>query len=56
MYLLRKNLPYFCKFFKYWIAYGYIDGFHIDTFKHIDIGATRYFILVIREFIQTIAI
>jgi glycosidase len=40
--------------YKYWIAETDIDGFRIDTVKHMDIGATRYFISSIREFTQSI--
>jgi hypothetical protein len=31
-----------------------IDGFRIDTVKHMDIGVTRYFVSTIREFTQSI--
>ncbi len=36
--------------YKYWIALTDLDGFRIDTVKHMDLGATRYFASVIEEF------
>lgn len=36
--------------FKYWIAYLDIDGYRLDTVKHLDPGATRYFLREIHEF------
>lgn len=43
-----------CEVYKYWIAVADIDGYRIDTVKHMDIGATRYFVSAIKEFAQTI--
>lgn len=53
-YQVSEALRNLCEVFKYWIAYADIDGFRIDTVKHMDIGATRYFVSVIREFSQSI--
>jgi glycosidase len=53
-YRVSDALRYLCEVFKYWIAYADIDGFRIDTVKHMDIGATRYFVSAIREFTQSI--
>ena len=53
-YHVSQALPHLCEAYKYWIAYADIDGFRIDTVKHMDIGATRYFVSVIREFAQSI--
>jgi glycosidase len=39
-----------CQVYKYWIAYADIDGFRVDTVKHMDPGATRFFTSVIHEF------
>ena len=36
--------------YRYWIAYADLDGFRVDTVKHMDLGATRYFTSVINEF------
>jgi glycosidase len=40
--------------YKFWIAYADIDGFRVDTVKHMDPGATRFFTSVIHEFAQKI--
>lgn len=40
--------------YKYWIAYADLDGFRMDTVKHMEKGATRYFASVIHEFAQRI--
>jgi glycosidase len=43
-----------CEVYKFWIAFADVDGFRIDTVKHLDRGATRYFASVIKEFAQSI--
>jgi glycosidase len=43
-----------CQVYKYWIAYADLDGFRIDTVKHMGDGPTRYFASVIHEFTQTL--
>jgi len=40
--------------YKYWIAFADIDGYRIDTVKHMDDGATRVFGSAIHEFAQSI--
>lgn len=40
--------------YKYWIAYADLDGYRVDTVKHMEQGATRYFASVIHEFAQSI--
>ena len=40
--------------YKYWIALADIDGYRIDTVKHMELGATRYFSSVIKEFTMAI--
>lgn len=40
--------------YKYWIASADLDGFRIDTVKHMDLGATRLFASMMREFTQTL--
>jgi glycosidase len=47
-----KALQVLIDVYKYWIAVADVDGFRIDTVKHMDIGATRYFASVIHEFAQ----
>lgn len=34
----------------YWIAYADLDGLRLDTVKHLDLGASRYFAAVVHEF------
>jgi glycosidase len=40
--------------YKYWIAEADLDGFRVDTVKHMDPGAVRYFAGAIHEFAQSI--
>lgn len=40
--------------YQYWIAYADVDGFRVDTVKHMDPGATRFFTSCIHEFAQSI--
>ena len=41
-----------CEVYKFWIAFADLDGFRVDTVKHMDLGAMRYFTSVIHEFTQ----
>ena len=41
-----------CRCFQFWIALADIDGFRVDTVKHMDDGASRLFTSVIHEFAQ----
>lgn len=43
-----------CRVYKFWIAYADVDGFRVDTVKHMDPGATRFFAAVIHEFAQSV--
>ncbi len=43
-----------CQIYKFWIAYADVDGFRVDTVKHMDPGATRFFTSVMHEFAQRI--
>jgi glycosidase len=43
-----------CEVYKYWIALADIDGYRIDTVKHMDLGTTRIFGSAIHEFAQSI--
>lgn len=43
-----------CDVYRFWIAYADIDGFRVDTVKHMDPGAARFFTSVIHEFAQRI--
>jgi glycosidase len=40
--------------YKFWIAYADIDGYRIDTVKHMEPGAVRFFVNVIHEFAQSL--
>ncbi|MGI5244381.1 alpha-amylase family glycosyl hydrolase [Dactylosporangium sp. CA-139066] len=40
--------------YQYWIAYADLDGFRVDTVKHLDPGAARFFASAIHEFAQSI--
>jgi glycosidase len=53
-YHVSNTLRYLCKVYQYWIADADIDGYRIDTVKHMDVEATRYFVSVIHEFAQTL--
>ena len=43
-----------CEAYKFWIGFADIDGFRIDTVKHMDLGATRFVTSVIKEFAMSI--
>lgn len=43
-----------CDIYKFWIALADVDGFRIDTVKHMEPGATRLFAAVIKEFAQSL--
>jgi glycosidase len=47
-------LNYLCQVYQYWIAFADLDGFRIDTVKHMDLGATRFFASMIHEFAQSL--
>lgn len=53
-YVASQALRNLCEVYKYWIAFADIDGFRIDTVKHMDAGATRLFASEIHEFTQSI--
>lgn len=40
--------------YKYWLAYADVDGFRLDTVKHLEPGAVRYFVTEIHEFANSI--
>ena len=39
-----------CQVYKFWMALADVDGFRVDTVKHMDPGAARFFTAVIHEF------
>jgi len=40
--------------YRYWIAFADLAGFRVDTVQHMDLGATRYFASVVREFAMSL--
>ncbi|MEI6757472.1 MAG: alpha-amylase [Chlorobium sp.] len=40
--------------YSFWIAFADIDGFRLDTVKHIEPGAVRFFATAIHEFAESI--
>lgn len=40
--------------YKYWISFADIDGFRLDTVKHLEPGATRQFVTDIHEYANTL--
>ncbi len=53
-YTVAPALRYLSEAYKFWIAFADIDGFRLDTVKHIDPGAARFFASVIHEFTESI--
>ena len=53
-YSASPTLRDLCEVYKFWIAFADIDGFRLDTVKHMDPGATRFFASVIHEFAQAL--
>lgn len=47
-------LQHLCEVYKYWIAFADLDGYRVDTVKHMDPGAARIFAAQIHEFAQKI--
>jgi hypothetical protein len=42
------------KAYQYWIGEADVDGFRIDTVKHVELGAARYFAAVIHEYAMSL--
>ena len=53
-YAISPTLLRLCEVYKFWIAFADIDGFRLDTVKHMDPGAARFFAGVIHEFAEAI--
>ncbi|MFC4874229.1 alpha-amylase family glycosyl hydrolase [Negadavirga shengliensis] len=53
-YLPSPALKNLVECYKYWIAFADLDGFRVDTVKHMDDGASRFFTSAIHEFTQYI--
>ena len=53
-YAVSPTLRHLCSVYKFWIAFADVDGFRLDTVKHMDPGAARFFASVIHEFAVSI--
>jgi glycosidase len=47
-------LEHLIAIYRWWIAFADLDGFRIDTVKHMELGATRIFASAIHEFAVSI--
>ncbi|MCC6145233.1 MAG: alpha-amylase [Candidatus Hydrogenedentes bacterium] len=47
-------MGYLAQVYKFWIAYADIDGYRIDTVKHMEPGAVRLFANIIHEYAQSL--
>ena len=47
-------LDHLIRVYRFWIAFADIDGFRLDTVKHMEPGAVRYFVTAIHEFAQSL--
>ena len=53
-YSVSPTLTQLCDVYKFWIAFADVDGFRLDTVKHMDPGAARFFASVIHEFTEAL--
>ncbi|HEU4728361.1 MAG TPA: alpha-amylase family glycosyl hydrolase [Kofleriaceae bacterium] len=53
-YVVSPTLRHLCEVYKFWIAFADIDGYRLDTVKHMDPGAARFFASVIHEYAESI--
>lgn len=53
-YTASPALLHLCEVYKFWIAFADLDGFRLDTVKHMDPGATRFFASVMHEFAEAL--
>ncbi len=51
---LAPALVWLSEVYRFWIAWADVDGFRIDTVKHMQPGAVRFFCNVIHEFAQSL--
>jgi glycosidase len=49
-----EALEHLVKVYRFWIAWADVDGFRLDTVKHMEPGAVRYFVTGIHEFAQSV--
>jgi len=48
------GLAALCGVYRFWIAFADLDGYRVDTVKHMGDGPTRYFASTIHEFAQSL--
>jgi glycosidase len=53
-YSISPTLRHLCEVYKFWIAFADIDGYRLDTVKHMDPGAARFFASAIHEFTEAL--
>ena len=53
-YTPSPTLLHLCEVYKFWIAFADLDGFRLDTVKHMDPGAARLFASVMHEFAEAL--
>ena len=53
-YTVSATLRDLCTVYKFWIAFADLDGYRVDTVKHMDPGAARFFAGVIHEFAESL--
>jgi len=53
-YTPTAGLKALCEVYKFWLAFSDLDGYRIDTVKHMGDGPTRYFASVIHEFAESL--
>jgi glycosidase len=53
-YVATAGLEALCEVYKFWIAFADLDGYRVDTVKHMGDGPTRYFASTVHEFAQNI--
>ncbi|KAH6722934.1 alpha-amylase [Leptodontidium sp. MPI-SDFR-AT-0119] len=54
MFTPQPALQILCQVYKFWIAFADIDGYRIDTVKHMGIGPTRHFAAAMHEYAATL--
>jgi glycosidase len=50
----RPALDHLVEVLKFWITYADVDGFRIDTVKHLERGATRFLVVELKEYAATL--
>jgi glycosidase len=53
-YRVSPALTTLTRCYQYWLGFADLDGMRVDTVKHMDRGATRYFASAMHEYAQTL--